>query len=78
MNNLRPEDNPKSYLLPSSKSRQQMAEEFGWRSVKTFNAKLEQNEIDLPSGSITPKWQKEIYSKLGYPACVSKEAYLNV
>ena len=78
MNRQRPENNSKSYLLPSCKTRQQMAEEFGWRSVKTFKTKIEKSEINLPSGSITLKWQKLIYEEFGYPPSVSKDAYKDV
>lgn len=79
MKNHRSENNSnKSYLLPNCKTRQQMTAEFGWRSVQTFRTKLRQYGIDLPSGSITPKCQKTIYEKLGYPLGVLREDYLNV
>lgn len=78
MKNHRSENNPKGYLLPGCKTRQQMTDEFGWRSVKTFKTKLEKSGINLPSGSITLKWQKLIYEEFGYPPDVAKDAYKDV
>jgi hypothetical protein len=46
------------------KSRQQIAEEFGV-STKTLSRWLKKENIDLPPGFITPKWQKLIYSRFG-------------
>jgi hypothetical protein len=60
------------------KSRQQIAEEYQWRSVQTFRTKLRQNGIKLPSGSISPKWQKVIYDILGYPPGVLRKDYDDV
>lgn len=60
------------------KTRQQIAAEYGWRSLQTLRNKLKQNKIDLPSGSITPKWQKVIYETFGYPSSVQKEDYKDV
>ena len=49
------------------KSRQQIAEEFGV-SAKTLGRWLKKENIDLPPGFVTPKWQKLIYSCFGKPA----------
>ncbi len=49
------------------KSRQQIAEEFGV-STKTLSRWLKKENIDLPPGSVTPKWQKLIYFCFGKPA----------
>ena len=54
-----------------------MAAEYNL-SVQTFRNKLRQNGINLPPGSIMPKWQKVIYERLGYPAGVNKEHYKDV
>ena len=59
------------------KTRQEIAAEYGW-SVQTLRTKLKANNIFLPSGLITPKWQKIIYEELGYPASVAKSQYEDV
>lgn len=78
MKNHHSEKNVKIFIAPSCKTRQQLSAEFGWRSLQTFRTKLRQNGIELPSGSITLKWQKIIYDKLGYPPGITREDYLNV
>lgn len=78
MNNQRSEVKSENFTQLVCKTRQQMSSEFGWRSVQTFRTKLRQNGIKLPSGSITPKWQKIIYDKLGYPHGVSKKDFEDV
>jgi hypothetical protein len=65
--------------VPSgSKTRQQIAGEYGFRSVKTLRTKLLMLEIKLPPGLICPKWQKVIYEALGYPPGVLKSDYQEV
>lgn len=68
----------KKISRPGCMTRQQITAEYEWRSVQTFRTKLEQNGIELPSGSISPKWQKTIYDKLGYPPGVSKKDFEDV
>jgi len=48
------------------KTRKQMASEYGV-SVKTFRKYLRKNNIKLPAGNISPKYQEIIYKKLGNP-----------
>lgn len=78
MYDFRSKLNSKNILQSGCKTRQQITAEYGWRSVQTLRTKLIQNEIKLPNGSITPKWQKIIYDCLGYPPGVPKTAYLEV
>jgi len=52
-----------------AKTREQMATEYGVH-VRTFTRWLKKYEIELPSGNITPKYQKIIYQVLGNPYSV--------
>ena len=78
MNNYRSDFNSNNSPKIEIKTRQQIAEEYGWKSVQTLRTKLRQYEIELPNGSITPKWQKIIYDCLGYPSGISKSTYKEV
>lgn len=48
------------------KSRDEMAQEYGLHRT-TFNRKLKDAGIVLPSGLISPKHQEIIYNSLGMP-----------
>jgi hypothetical protein len=49
------------------KTRQEIANEIGI-CVKTLNSKLQQNNVQLAKGLITPKNQEIIYSLFGISA----------
>jgi len=49
------------------KTRKQIALEYGI-SDRTFRRYLKKFNIELPSGNITPRYQKVIYTKLGAPS----------
>ncbi len=53
-------------LEKTAKTRQQIAEEYGV-CTKTLNKWLRTNNINIGRGLITPKEQKMIYLKLGFP-----------
>lgn len=59
------QNNKPSMSFPT-KTRQQMAFEYKI-STRTLSRWLKKLDIDLPSGNITPKYQKIIYEKLGNP-----------
>ncbi len=48
------------------KSKQNIADEYGI-CVRTLNKLLEENNIIVRKGNITPKEQKRIYEALGVP-----------
>ena len=47
-------------------------------NARQFTAKTKQTPIDVPSGDIMPKKQKEIYEAWGYPTGIKKEWYADV
>ena len=55
-----------SYYLSPTKTRLQIADEYQVH-VRTFSRWLRKHDIKLPSGNITPKYQKIIYDTLGKP-----------
>lgn len=77
MNKHRSEVNSYQSSRPGCKTRQQIADEYGW-SVQTLRARLKVNKIDLPKGLISPLWQRMIYEALGYPPGVLKREYIEV
>ena len=58
---------PKIPPVQATKTRKQMANEYGIH-VRTFSRWLKKYKIELPSGNITPKYQKIIYEALGNPS----------
>ncbi len=60
----------------SSKTRQEIANEYDFSTV-TLWRKLKRNNIQLPPGLISPKFQKKIYDVLGYPIGISKGDFEN-
>lgn len=78
MNKYRPEEvNSNKPQRPGCKTRQQIADEYGW-SVQTLRGRLKDNKIDLPKGLISPLWQRMVYETLGYPPGVLKKEYIEV
>jgi DNA invertase Pin-like site-specific DNA recombinase len=54
--------------MPQKKirTRQEIAELYGI-SYKTLKRRLIKVKITLPSGDVSPNWQREIFDELGYP-----------
>ena len=61
----------------SPKNRITMAGEYAM-NARQFTAKIRKTPIDVPSGDIMPKKQKEIYEAWGYPTGIKKEWYADV
>ena len=66
--------NKKRSVMPPTKTRQELASELGI-SYTTLYRWLKKNQIDLPSGLISPQNVQEIYQKLGFP--IPKEYQLD-
>jgi len=58
--------------MPKSKTRKQMAKEFGV-SRRTFYSMLKEADLLPPRGLITPIFQKKIYNHFGYPDSIKRE-----
>ena len=57
-----------------------IADEFGFKQ-KTFKSHISKDDelkLEIKRGLQTPKKQKMIYDKWGYPPCVNKSDYDNV
>jgi len=53
--------------MPKSKTRKQMAKEFGV-SRRTFYRMLKKADLIPPPGMVTPEFQEKIYKHFGRPA----------
>ena len=64
---IKTSENETKYLIEvATKTRQQMADEYGM-SYKVFMRRLKFYGIILPPGIITPKYQIRIYEAFGSP-----------
>lgn len=52
-------------MFTKAKNKKQMAEEFGL-SLRTFQRRLKEVDLEIPRGLISPEKQKEICDKLGW------------
>jgi hypothetical protein len=64
-----------SYSL-TLKTRLQIANEYGVH-VRTLSRWILKHDLIIPEGLLTPRYQKIIYEKIGYPPYIVAEWYHN-
>lgn len=52
-------------MFTKAKNKKQMADEFGL-SLRTFQRRLKELDLEIPRGLISPEKQQEICDKLGW------------